>query len=56
MLNYIGNKIYKSIDKVFNTREFKEKIMKKLDESPDFSKSNTCRIYKKALSKNAPSN
>lgn len=56
MLNYIGNKIYKSIDKVFNTREFKEKTMKKLDESPDFSKSNTCRIYKKALSKNAPSN
>lgn len=45
MLKYLGNKDIQAIDKVFRN---KKAIQEKLDKNPDYIKSNTCRILKKA--------
>ena len=45
MLNYLGNKDIQAIGKVFKN---KKKIQEKLDQNPDYAKSETCRIFKKA--------
>lgn len=45
MLKSLGNKDIQAIDKIFKN---KKGIQEKLDRNPDYTKSDTCRIFKKA--------